>query len=245
VPLARALSKLGVASRAEAHRLVESGRVAVNGRVTLDPASPVHPDRDRLEVDGGRVARASWRLLLLHKPRGTVTTRSDPEGRPTVFDLLPDDAQRLVAVGRLDRATTGMLLFTSDTRLAAWLADPAHEVPRTYLVTVRGRLAEDDARRLEEGIEDAGERLQARSVRVRKASGRESHAVVVLTEGRNREVRRLFEAIGREVTSLARVQFGGLELGGLAPGAWRDVDRDELSRAFPGAPGSRPERARA
>ena len=107
-------------------------------------------------------------------------------------------------------------------------------VPRTYLVTVRGRLAQDDAARLVEGILDAGERLRAASVAIRKASGRESHATVVLTEGRNREVRRLFDAAGHEVTALSRVQFGGLALGTLAPGRWREVSVEELAQAIPG-----------
>jgi 23S rRNA pseudouridine2605 synthase len=234
VPLARALSKLGAASRADAQRLVKAGRVAVNGRTARDPGLLVHPERDRIEVDGVGAVRACWRMLLLHKPRGFVTTRSDPDARPTVFDLLPADARRLVAVGRLDLATTGLLLFTSDTRLAAWLTDPENAVPRTYLVTVRGRLSDDDARRLEAGIDDDGERLRAVSVDVRKASGRESHAVVVLTQGRNREIRRLFEAIGHQVTALARVQFGGLALGGLPPGAWREIEAEELAQSVPG-----------
>jgi 23S rRNA pseudouridine2605 synthase len=236
VPLARALSKLGAASRTEARRIVAEGRVAVNGRECLDPAALVHPERDRIEVDGARAGRGRWRLILLHKPRGVVTTRKDPDGRPTVFDLLPADARRLVAVGRLDLATTGLLLFTSDTQLAAWLTDPENEVPRKYLATVRGRVTDETARRLEDGIEDRGERLRARAVTVRKASARESRAVVVLVEGRNREVRRLFDSAGHEVIALTRVQFGGLALGSLAPGAWREVDRGELLRVMPGAP---------
>jgi 23S rRNA pseudouridine2605 synthase len=208
----------------------------VNGRTVTDAATLVHPERDRIEVDGVRARRSSWRTLLLHKPRGVVTTRTDPEGRPTVFDLLPQDAGRLVAVGRLDLATSGLLLFTTDTHLAAWLTDPDNAVPRTYGVTVRGRVGEDDAMRLVRGVVHAGETLRAASVAIRKASGRESHLLVVLTEGKNREVRRLFETIGHEVTALARVAFGGLELGRLPPGGVREIGQDEMARAVPGAP---------
>jgi 23S rRNA pseudouridine2605 synthase len=142
----------------------------------------------------------------------------------------------VIPVGRLDAATTGLLLLTNDTHLAAWLTDPANAVPRVYLVTVRGELADAAARRLEEGIEDAGEHLAARAVTVRKRSGRETHLVLELTEGRNREIRRLLAAVGHEVTRLKRVSFGGLELGNLAPGRWREVAAAELKAAFPGAP---------
>jgi len=183
---------------------------------------------------------AGWRTVLLNKPRGVVTTRRDPEGRPTVYSLLDDDAARLVPVGRLDRATTGVLLLTSDTALAAWLTDPAHAVSRVYLVSVRGRVSPEAALELKRGILVGRERLTAASVRVRKASGRESHLVIELQEGKNREVRRLCEAIGHEVTRLARVSFGGLRLGTMAIGTWREVTREELQEAFPGAPVTAP-----
>jgi len=236
VPLARALSKLGAASRAEAHRAIADGRVRVNGRVERHADHLVSPERDRIDLDGIRARRPTWRALLLHKPRGVITTRRDPQGRRTVFDLFPAGAPSLVAVGRLDLATTGLLVLTTDTRLADWLTDPAHGVERTYVVTVRGELDTAAAARLCDGLVHRGEPLRAARVDVRKASRRESHATVVLTEGRNREVRRLFEALGHEVTALARVQFGGLALGRLAPGAWREITREEMRAAFPSAP---------
>ena len=232
VPLNRALSKLGIASRTEATRLVADGRVRVDGRVVRDPAMPVVPEGARVTVDGRPAARAPWRLILLNKPRGVVTTRRDPRGRPTVFDGLESVEGHLVAVGRLDLATTGLLLLTTDTRLADWLTDPANGVPRIYTVTVRGEVGDEAAASLTSGLEVGGERMAADQVTVRKRSRRETHLVVRLHEGRNREVRRLFEAIGHEVTSLRRVAFGGLELGNLQPGQWRDVDRSECDRAF-------------
>jgi 23S rRNA pseudouridine2605 synthase len=236
VSLERALSKLGLASRTEARALIREGRVEVNGRPATDPLQPVVPERLRLAIDGRPARRPGPRTLLLHKPRGVVTTRSDPEGRPTVYTCLEGVEDHLVPVGRLDAATTGLLLLTNDTRFADWLTDPANGVPRLYVVTVRGELSDATARHLEQGIEDAGETLAARSVVIRKRSGRETHLLLELAEGKNREIRRLLAAAGHEVTRLKRVAFGGLELGDLSPGQWRDVTADELREAFPGAP---------
>src|SRR4051812_16707591 len=191
VPLARALSKLGRSSRSEATGLVLAGRVSVNHRVVRDPARLVSPEQDRLEIDGAVVRRAGWRLILLNKTRGTVTTRRDPEGRATVFDLLGEAGRGLIAVGRLDRATSGLILLTTDTQLANWLTDPAASVVRRYVATVRGQLTDEDATRMMAGIDG----LQAHSVRVRKRSGRETHMIVELIEGKNREIRRLCMAV--------------------------------------------------
>ena len=227
VSLARALSKLGICSRSEAVERILDGRVAVGGVVIRDPRHLVVPERDRITADGDPARRSAWRLLLLNKTRGTVTTRRDPEGRATVFDLLGDDGRGLVAVGRLDLATTGLLLLTTDTQLAHRLTDPASALVRRYVVTVRGSLSEGEADRMVAGIDD----LRADSVRVRKRSARETHLIVELREGRNREIRRLCAAVGHEVTALKRVAFGGLELGDLPPGRWRSVSKDELERA--------------
>ena len=235
VPLERALSKLGLASRTEARELVQAGRVTVDGRTATDPLVSVVPERIRIEIDGRPARRAEPLTVLLHKPRGVVTTRSDPEGRPTVYGCLTDLDTHVVPVGRLDAATSGLLLLTNDTRFADWVTDPGNEVPRVYLVTVRGELSDATTRRLEEGIEDSGERLAARAVTVRKRSRRETHLVVELTEGKNREIRRMLASAGHEVTRLKRVSFGGLELGDLPPGTWRRVGEAELRKAFPGA----------
>jgi 23S rRNA pseudouridine2605 synthase len=228
VPLERALSKLGILSRSQARVSILDGRVTVNGVVVRDPRHPVVPERARIAVGDVTATRRPWRTVVLHKPRGTVTTRRDPEGRPTVFDLLGTDARGLIAVGRLDLASTGLLLLTTDTQLANRLTDPSSGVLRRYAVTVRGSLTNDDARRMTGGIGD----LRAESVRIRKKSSRETHLILELTEGKNREIRRLCLATGHEVTALKRIAFGGLELGTLLPGAWRQVTRQELSRAF-------------
>ena len=239
VSLERALSKLGLASRAEARALIVGGRVAIAGKTVLNPLLRVIPERTRITIDGAAKAAATPLTIVLHKPRGYVTTRSDPEGRKTVYDLLTDVPTRVVPVGRLDLATSGLLIFTSDTQLANWLTDPRSAIPRVYLVTVEGRATEDTAALLVQGCMVEGERLSAAAATVRKASARESHLVVTLQEGKNREVRRLLAAAGHPVTQLRRVQFGGLELGSLAPGKWREVHPTELRAAFPGYPSKR------
>jgi 23S rRNA pseudouridine2605 synthase len=233
VPLERALSKIGAASRKDAHQLIVDGRVRVNGRVVVDPLAHVIPERAQIAIDGAQVARSRTRVIAFHKPRGVVTTRRDPEGRRTVFNVLGDEAAGLVAVGRLDLASTGLLLFTNDTRLAAALTDPAAALVRRYVVSVRGRVSADDAARLERGVDAASaqgkrERIGAKRVAIRKASERETHLIVDLIEGRNREIRRLFEAIGHEVTRLHRVAYGPIELGDLQPGEWREVQSSSL-----------------
>ena len=223
VRLDRALSKLGVASRSGARALILAGRVTVSGRIVRDPATLVIPETARIAIDGTRPARARRRTIVLHKPRGVITARRDPEGRPTVFDLLGEEAKGLVAAGRLDLATTGLLILTTDTQLANRLTDPANAFVRRYIVTVRGELGDDAARTMERGIGG----MTAHAVSIRKRSKRETHLTIELTEGKNREVRRLCEAAGHEVTRLKRVAFGPLELGGLAPGDWRELTPEE------------------
>ncbi|MGH6628283.1 MAG: pseudouridine synthase [Burkholderiales bacterium] len=233
VPLERALSKLGIASRTVSRQWILDGKVKVNGVLRKDPLFPVTPERARIEIEEKPVARVARRTFLLHKPRGVVTTRSDEKGRPTVFSLIPEPGLHLIAVGRLDWASSGLLLLTNDTRLAAWLTDPGSAVGRTYLITVRGKVTEANRERLRSGLMDAGERLQSEEIILRKASGKESHLTVRLTEGKNREIRRMFSALSHEVTRLKRVAYGALELGELEPGKFRELSRTELERAFP------------
>jgi 23S rRNA pseudouridine2605 synthase len=236
IPLERALSKLGLATRTEARVLIVEGRVAVDGRTVRDPARLVIPEHIHLAIDGEAVRRARPVTIALHKPRGVVTTRRDPQQRKTVYDLISDLDAHVVPVGRLDFATSGLILLTNDTRLAEWLTNPANHVPRVYLVTVRGRVSPADVEQLARGVPSGGDLLAARTATIRKASNRESLLVIELEEGRNREVRRMMSAIGHDVTRLRRVQIGGLAIGDLAPGEWRRVSTAELRRAFPAAP---------
>ena len=163
VRLDRALSKLGLASRSEARQLIQTGSVTVRGRTITDPAHLIA--LDATIAVAGRTARAvEWRTIAFHKPRGVVTTRRDPEGRKTVFDLLGDAGNGLVAVGRLDLASTGLLLLTTDTQLAAWLTDPANAIIRRYIVTARGSVSNEEAGAMEAGLNG----LQAESVEILK-----------------------------------------------------------------------------
>jgi 23S rRNA pseudouridine2605 synthase len=210
--------------------------------VVDDPGAQVVPERVNVIIDGRTAEAAPSRTIALHKPRGVVTTRRDPQGRPTVYGLMAGAGAGLAPVGRLDLASTGLLLCTTDTQLGAWLSAPVNAVEREYVVTVRGRMTAVDAARLITGLTIDGERLGASAVRVRKASGRETHLLVTLTEGRNREIRRLCAAVGHEVTHLHRIRIGGVALGALAPGAWRIIPEEILAGAFPGYSGqwSRP-----
>jgi 23S rRNA pseudouridine2605 synthase len=238
VALNRALSKLGLLSRSQATGAIRAGRVKVDGRVISDPAHPVTPERARIEIDGQRRGRPPWRTILFHKPRGVVTTRRDPEGRKTVYDVLGESTRGLVTIGRLDLATSGVLLLTTDTTLSHWLTSPEHAIPRTYVITVRGEVTRAALERLEhcrETMTIGTAQLRPIAVTVRKSSRRETHLMVELYEGKNREIRRLFAAIGHGVTRLKRVGFGPLTLGDLQPGRWRDVSQDEMRRAFPDA----------
>ncbi|MEI6235100.1 MAG: pseudouridine synthase [Planctomycetota bacterium] len=235
VPLERALSKLGLASRSQARKLIVDGKVRVNGTIRLDTYFAVVPEKVRIDIDGMDGSRVTPRTLMLYKPRGCVTTSSDEKGRSTVFSLIPDMDSHMVAVGRLDWATSGLLIITNDTRLASNLSDPKNRIPRTYLVSVRGLVTEAELDIVRRGVRDEGEYLTAESIVLRKASGKESHLVVTLLEGKNREIRRIFDAIKHEVTKLKRVGYGGLTLGDLEPGQHRDLVDDEIRLIFENA----------
>lgn len=232
VPLERAFSKLGLASRSQAQAWITEGRVSVNGKIIKDPLFPVTPETAKITVDQKYLKLSEWRTIMVYKPKGVVTTRSDEKGRPTIFSLLSEETSYLHPVGRLDMATTGLLLLTNDTRLSSWLTDPANKIVRTYLVTVEGRIFPPDVAKLQEGISDKGEMLKPERVVLRKGSQKESHLVVELTEGKNREIRRMFKAVGHEVTALKRVSFGGIQIGTLKPGESRALDKQELIQVF-------------
>ena len=209
---------------------MRSARLKVNGITVTDPQFMVTPETDQFTVDGKPVTKDPWTTILLNKPGSVVTTRADEKGRRTVFDVLPPEFAHLHAVGRLDMATTGLLILTNDTRLSAWLTDPANAIVRAYAVTVAGLVKPEELAKIAGGITDAGELLKPSKITLRKSSGKETHLTVELAEGKNREIRRLFAAIGHEVTKLKRISFGTFQLGDLQPGEFRRLKRDEFPR---------------
>lgn len=241
VSLARALSKFGVCSRREAERWIADGRVRVNGTVERAPSRWIDPSRDRVVVDGRRVGDETPRVVLaFHKPKGVVTTRSDPGGRPTVYDALGDVGQWVFPVGRLDRDTSGLLVLTNDHRLGERLTSPDHHVPKTYHARVAGVPDAQALRALREGLPlDDGTLTRPAKVRVlgtpRGEKGASTWLEIVLTEGKNRQVRRMGAAVGHEVLDLVRVRIGRLGLGDLAPGEWRELDGDETRSLLAGS----------
>ena len=217
------LARAGVASRRGADELIKSGRVTVDGAPgelnTFVEAANV------VRVDGREVGKQALRHVLLNKPRGTIATARDPEGRPTVVDLVGGDV-RVVPVGRLDRDTTGVLLLTNDGPLAHRLAHPRYGVAKTYVAEVQGEPGGDVLQRLAEGIDlDDGPTAPARVTLLTP-----SRLELVLHEGRNRQVRRMLEAVGHPVVKLRRSRYAGLGPGRLRPGDWRDLTRDEVRR---------------
>ena len=234
--LARALSKFGVCSRSEAERWIAAGRVTVDGEVVLWPARRVDPRRHKVKVDGRRVGDDTERIVLaLHKPPGYVTTRVEPGGRPTVYDLLGDVGAWVFPVGRLDRDSAGLLIFTNDHRLGQRLTDPGHAVAKTYHARVDGVPSAAALDALRGGV-TLGDGTRTRPARVRALGSRRdgSWLEIVLTEGKNRQVRRMCAAVGHEVRELVRVRIGGLGLGDLAPGRWRRLESAEVARLATG-----------
>ncbi|WP_292356327.1 pseudouridine synthase [Mesorhizobium sp.] len=230
VSLDRALSKLGFCSRKQAELLIAEGRVQVAGKVARDPSLRIDPDRDRITVDGKRVAAERKVYLMLNKPRGLVTTRDDPEGRGTVYDCLADLELPFVSpVGRLDKASEGLLLMTNDTRWANGLLDPASHVAKTYHVQIASAPDEAMLRRFREGAVADGELLTASAIELLRSGGRTAWLEIVLDEGRNRQIRRLLGAFDIEVLRLVRVAIGALRLGDLAKGKARHLTTEELA----------------
>jgi 23S rRNA pseudouridine2605 synthase len=236
--LDRVLSRAGAGSRTEARRWIGAGRVAVNGRVIQTPDHWVDPGRDRVTLDGRPLRAARKRYLLLYKPTGYLTTYKDPEKRPTVYDLLDGVDEWVVPVGRLDLDTSGLLILTNDTDFGELLTNPKHKVPKTYLVKASTVLTEDQLAALRQGVQlSDGPTLPAQVRRVRD-SARYTHLELTITEGRNRQVRRMLEAVGSKVLKLVRIAIGPLRIGDLPIGKWRELTPEEV-RALGGSGRSR------
>lgn len=233
--IARVLNKLGVCSRSQAQALVRDGRVRLNGRLVRDPETPADAARDRIEVDGAPAAAATRVYLMLNKPRGYVTTARDERGRDTVYTLLQDirlpepEAGWLAPVGRLDKASEGLLLFSNDSAWAAHLTDPAAHLDKTYHVQIDALPDGGVLERMRQGIDAAGERLAAKRVRELRRGGKNAWLEIVLDEGRNRQIRRLLAALDIGVLRLVRVAIGALALGDLAKGSWRMLGAAEVA----------------
>ena len=226
--LERVLSKAGVGSRAEARRFVGDGRVKVNGEVVRDPDQWVDLERDQVAFEDRPLEKAPAVYLLLHKPTGYLTTARDPHNRPTIYDLLPERDRNLSYAGRLDFDTSGLLILTNDTAFAERLTNPDYKVPKTYRVQASPVIPDDQLERLRDGIElSDGPTRPANVRRIADAEG-EIFFEITITEGRNRQVRRMVEAIGATVISLERVAIGTIALGELEAGKTRPLTDDEL-----------------
>ncbi|MEJ2540127.1 MAG: pseudouridine synthase [Gemmatimonadota bacterium] len=225
--LQKFLSRAGASSRREGERLIQAGRVRVNGRVVTELGTRVEPDRDQVELDGESLSLPGFQWILLHKPAGVLTTADDPGGGAIVYDLLPERFHGLRYVGRLDRETEGLLLLTNEGDVLHRLTHPSYQVEREYRAWVEGPVSAATLRRLVDGVEL--EDGPARAVRAWSPSASGPDEIcLVLTEGRNREVRRMLEAVGHPVRRLVRQRFGPVALGTLAAGRWRELTKEEI-----------------
>jgi 23S rRNA pseudouridine2605 synthase len=228
--LARVLSKRGVCSRSQAEQWVRAGRVALDGRVVRDPEHPVTQGQGVITVDGQPVGEAARVYVMFNKPRGLVVSAADERGRATVYDALAGAGLPwLGPVGRLDKASEGLLLLSNDTVWAAGISDPATHLDKTYHVQVDGRPDASLLARLAEGVLDQGERLVARKVALLRAGEKNAWLEIVLDEGRNRHIRRLLAAHGVGVLRLVRVAVATLALGDLPKGHWRHLEEAEVA----------------
>lgn len=230
VQLHRALSKLGLGSRGQAWDWIRAGRVRVDGVVVTEPLTWVELGTQQITCDGNTLQTPAPLTLALHKPKGVVTTRSDERGRRTIYDLLRPDARWVHPAGRLDADSEGLLILTSDSTLSARLTDPEQHVPKTYRVTVAGEPSAETLRRLREGVQLNDGRTRPARVRVLDGTPEQACLEIILTEGKNRQIRRMLAACGHRVRRLVRVAIGNLELGELKAGKVRELNAEEVGR---------------
>ncbi len=229
--LARALSKLGFCSRSQAFALVREGKVRLNGTIPRNPSTPVRMGVDRIEVAGQPVGAAEKIHLMMNKPRGIVTTAADEKGRQTVYSLLPKGMEWIAPVGRLDKASEGLLLLTNDSEWAARITDPETHLDKTYHVQVGAVANEGMLERLRRGVEtERGELLRTKRATIVRAGEKNSWIELVLDEGKNRQIRRMFDGLGVQVIRLIRVAIGELRLGDLVKGGSRALRAEEKLR---------------
>jgi 23S rRNA pseudouridine2605 synthase len=233
VRLQKFLAEAGVASRRAGERLIVEGRVAVNGRIVDELGAKVDPARDRVMVDGRQVKVRRKLYLAVNKPKGYICTRSDPEKRRILTDLLPLEWRNLYPVGRLDHDTEGLIFLTNDGDFALHLTHPRYGTRKIYEATMEGRIEAQQLSRLTGGIVDEGEMLKASRARLLSANNTRSVVEVELTEGKNREIRRMFKALGFEVSKLRRTQIGRIKLGELPSGKWRTLTEPEIKSLLP------------
>lgn len=219
------LADCGVASRRECDKLIQQGAVKINGKVAQ--LGDVVKEDDHVSVNGKRVALSRKCYIMLHKPKGCVTTAKDPQGRKTVMDFV-DVNLRVFPVGRLDYDTEGLLLLTNDGEIANKIAHPANKVEKTYIARISGSLSEQQRKQLENGVQLDGQTTQPSKVVVLQKDEHHTRCSVTITEGRNRQVKRMFQAVGMEVEFLKRVSVGQIRLGGLQRGKWRFLNQKEI-----------------
>jgi 23S rRNA pseudouridine2605 synthase len=232
---------MGYCSRARAAELIAAGHVRLNGTVRRDAETPVRLGRDKIEVDGGEIRAAEKAYWMMNKPRGVVTTASDEKGRETVYDYLGQGGKWLAPVGRLDKASEGLLLLTNDSQWAARVLDPTAHVAKTYHVQIAALPDESLLQALRRGVRDGSDFLRVAQVRELRRGEHNSWLEIVLHEGKNRQIRRMLAALGVEVLRLVRVAIGGLELGDLGKGQSRKLSAaekaavsDKHARSVPG-----------
>lgn len=229
--LQKILAHAGIASRRAAEGLITAGKVRVNGKIVSELGASADARKDRIEVDGKRIVLEKPVYLMLHKPRGVVSTLSDPEGRPHLGELVKNVGARVYPVGRLDFHTSGALLLTNDGELTDALLHPRRDVPKIYVAKVRGMVTIEDLDRLRNGVVlDDGDKTKPADVFVLREEDRNTWLQITLFEGRNRQIHRMGEAIGHPVLRLARLSFAGISTDGLRPGEMRPVTEDELEK---------------